>query len=593
MTQQAATEPVPPASLTAPTPPASSFDPALPGDGVSSSALLAYPGPMVVLDGQGQILACNRRGEVLRDLFAPQAAGGLLTVARGVLHSQVPAVKSVEIRGQGPTRSVDLTFLPLHSGHRLAVLGRDTTLELNLRTALADSRQRYKEFVDLSSDFVWETGADGRFVFVSPLGALGYEARELVGVDPSSLLDAHELQNAPRVFQARTRVKETELWAQRREGGLACLIVSATPIIGSDGGWIGARGVCQDVTEQRDREKALNRARNRERILTHVVRTFRDEMDPANMLNVAAEALARGLGTDACHIFRAAGEPGDGPPRFVLRGSFGRGGKPEMALPVLDALDAAALPQEAEIGDWQSLVAAARYRRQINGAVVLWRARGRDPWSDDDRLLIMDIANQIGIANEQIGQHERIITMSRTDSLTGLLNRRAFFEDIERRHRRLERSPRAAALLYVDLDNFKLVNDAYGHLKGDEALLMTKDILTSHTRPTDMVARLGGDEFAVWLEGAGEEVALTKAQEFLAASDRLKALSGAPDRPLTMSIGLAVFDPQRPEDVEAFTARADAAMYAAKHGGKGRVRIAPLCEPCEPCGKGEPGDAAS
>ncbi|GEO80983.1 sensor domain-containing diguanylate cyclase [Pararhodospirillum oryzae] len=543
------------------------------GSTIQQATVLAYPGPAALLDEHGKIVACNRRGEVLRLLFSPEAESGLQAVVRAVLHNGAPAVKSAEVRGRGPTRCIDLTLLPTADGSRVAVLGRDTTLELNLRTALADSRQRYKEFVDLSSDFAWETGRDHQFVFVSPVGALGYEARELVGSDPAALLDLREPEGMVRVFRTTARVRGVEVWARRKDGAQACLMVSATPVLGPEGDWAGARGVCQDVTEQREREKALSRARNRERILTYVVRTFRDEMDPANMLNVAAEALVRGLGTEACHIFRAGSDNGTPSTPFVLRGSFGTGGGADLARSVVENADASGLPQEIDGTDWTILVAAARYRRQVNGAVVLWRRKG--PWTDDDRLLIMDIASQIGIANEQIGQHERIMTMSRTDSLTGLLNRRAFFEDIERRHRRLERSPQPASLLYVDLDNFKRVNDAHGHLRGDEALLTTKDILVRHTRSVDMIARLGGDEFAVWLEGADEDAACGKAREFLGAAEALRGFNGDEAHPLTMSIGVAVYDPARPEDLEAFTARADAAMYAAKHGGKDHYRVAP------------------
>jgi diguanylate cyclase (GGDEF)-like protein/PAS domain S-box-containing protein len=544
-------------------------------NGIGLAIILAHPGPAAILNADGRVLTCNRRGEILRDLFSPDSTTGLTGIARTTLENGAPVTKAVEIRQESQVGSLDLTLLPVSDGRRVAVIGRDTSLELNLRAALADSRQRYKDFVDLSSDFTWETGTEGRFVFVSPTGALGYEARELVGAEPWSIMDAKEVQSGAKVFQTTVRVKDAEIWARRKDGSLACLVTSAMPIMGPEGQWNGARGVCHDVTEQRERDKALNRARNRERILTHVVRTFRDEMDPSNMLNVAAEALARGLGTEACHIYRVNLAENVSQPEFVRRGSFGLGGGEDEAFEVLDGLDSSGLPQETDAGKWRVLAAAARYRRQINGAVLLWRPTDRGAWTDDDRLLIMDIANQIGIANEQIGQHERIITMSRTDSLTGLLNRRAFFDDMDRRHKRLERSPQSSALLYVDLDNFKRVNDSHGHLRGDEALLVIKDILVNHTRPTDMVARLGGDEFAVWLDGANEAIAAAKAQEFLNSGNRLRCFDGDPDHPLSMSIGLAVYDPATPESLEALTARADAAMYQAKHGGKSHFRVAP------------------
>lgn len=543
------------------------------------ATMLAHAGPAAILDREGRVLVANPRGDVLRELFDPSAPNSLCSLAVSAVEGGIPVMKSVEVRRPSGIGALDLTLLPSAGGRRVAVLGRDSSLELNLRAALAESRQRYKDFVDLSSDFTWEVGADGNFVFVSPTGALGYSARDLVGRDPISLLDDRDKAHGTQVFRCAVRVHDTEIWTMRRDGTLACLVASAMPVLGSDGEWMGARGVCQDVTEQRERDKALNRSRNRERILTYVVRTFRDELDPARMLHVAAEALAKGLGTTGCTIYRVPEEDGEDIQReFILRGLHGKTGDQDDIIQILTRLDTEGMPVETILGSWQVIAAAARYRRQVNGAVVLWRkveeTMAREGWTDDDRLLVMDIANQIGIANEQIGQHERIITMSRTDSLTGLLNRRAFFDDMDRRIRRLSKDGILSCLMYVDLDNFKLVNDAHGHHKGDEALLIVKDILVHHTRPTDMVARLGGDEFAVWLDGADPEVAERKAQEFLQAAIRLRPLSGDEERPLTLSVGVSVYDPEQPEPLELLTARADAAMYAAKKMGKNSYHVA-------------------
>nr|WP_246423073.1 diguanylate cyclase [Roseospira visakhapatnamensis] len=444
-----------------------------------------------------------------------------------------------------------------------------------MRSALADSRTRYKDFVELSSDFTWETGSHGRFTFVSPAGAVGHEARALVNTDPVDLLDPSEVRAGGAVFVTRQRVQDVEMWARRRNGRLVCLLTSAMPVFDETGAWAGARGICRDITDQRDRERALNRARNREQVRAHVVRTFRDELNLENMLNVAAEALARGLGAATCHILRRpplCPEDRDG---LMLGGHFGSPSEPSRLSGILDTLDVGTPPWDTRVGDQIVLVAATSHRQMLNGAVALWRHADRGAWSEDDRLLIQDVANQVGIANEQITRHETIIAMSRTDSLTGLLNRRAFFEDIERRHKRLERTNRNASLLYVDLDNFKMVNDLHGHFRGDEALVVVGEILSSNTRPTDLVARLGGDEFALWLEDADTAAAMRKAEDLLTAGERLLDYSGAPDGPLTLSIGLAVFDPSHPETLQALTARADAAMYGAKQRGKGRLGVAP------------------
>jgi diguanylate cyclase (GGDEF)-like protein len=220
------------------------------------------------------------------------------------------------------------------------------------------------------------------------------------------------------------------------------------------------------------------------------------------------------------------------------------------------------------------LAAPARYQGESNGAVVLWRPVDRGAWSDDDRLLIGDIANQVGITIEQFTHHEHVLRISRTDALTGLLNRGAFMDGLRRYLVRLKREGGSAVLMYVDLDNFKCVNDLRGHQAGDDLLMQIRGILVQHTRPTDLVARLGGDEFAVWLNGADLTIAKTRAGQFLERIAALKHLSGSPDRPVGMSIGIAAWDPRADEGLDGLLARADAAMYQAKRGGKGAFTIA-------------------
>ncbi len=342
---------------------------------------------------------------------------------------------------------------------------------------------------------------------------------------------------------------------------------------------MGARGVCRDVTETRDREATLTRVRNRERVLTRIVRAFRDEVDPEAMLGVAAEALAKGLGAEHCHIFRSMPiEVGTASaigstPGFQLAARYGDL-EPAQAASVLSTIAGGAGAVELLLGERQVLAAPARYQGDSNGAVVLWRPVERGTWSDDDRLLIGDIANQVGITIEQFTHHEHVLRISRTDALTGLLNRGAFMEALRRFLGRLKRDGGSGVLMYVDLDNFKAVNDMRGHQAGDDMLMQIRDILVQHTRPTDAIARLGGDEFAVWLNGADLTIAKTRASQFLERIKALVHLSGTVDKPIGMSIGIAAWEPTADEDLDGLLARADAAMYQAKRGGKGAYTIA-------------------
>jgi len=169
--------------------------------------------------------------------------------------------------------------------------------------------------------------------------------------------------------------------------------------------------------------------------------------------------------------------------------------------------------------------------------------------------------------------------LSRTDELTGLLNRRAFMEDLYKHHMHLYRGSRKGALLYIDLDNFKPVNDRFGHAAGDEVLKQFANILHSHSRIGDLPARLGGDEFAIWLEETDEAGASTKARNLINEAKSLHRLAGidaaADMPPLGLSIGIAIADPQFFEELPHLINRADEVMYQVKRQGKGTLIIAP------------------
>ena len=159
--------------------------------------------------------------------------------------------------------------------------------------------------------------------------------------------------------------------------------------------------------------------------------------------------------------------------------------------------------------------------------------------------------------------------------MTGLLNRRAFYEeDLPRRIARLQHSRETAALFFVDMDNFKRVNDVHGHQAGDDALLILRDLLMEMSRPGDVIARLGGDEFAMWLDGISPEVTEKRAGRLIKESESLREFSGDDDHPLGISVGVAIFDPDDNEPLEDLVARADEAMYEVKNKGKGGFHMA-------------------
>jgi diguanylate cyclase (GGDEF)-like protein len=153
---------------------------------------------------------------------------------------------------------------------------------------------------------------------------------------------------------------------------------------------------------------------------------------------------------------------------------------------------------------------------------------------------------------------ERVQQLVATDPLTGLANYRRLIEALESEIRRYGRSRRSFAVLLLDLDGLKKINDTYGHLVGSRALCRLAEVLRAHCRQVDTPARYGGDEFAVVLPETGSAQALR-----IAARIRERVASDGEDPPISVAIGTAVF-PEEGESIEKLLSAADRALYGMK-----------------------------
>ena len=152
--------------------------------------------------------------------------------------------------------------------------------------------------------------------------------------------------------------------------------------------------------------------------------------------------------------------------------------------------------------------------------------------------------------------------MAHEDSLVELPNRRGFMRQLERLIDRVRRYGDAAALLFIDVDGLKMINDSFGHSVGDDALIKVSELLQSGIRASDCVARLGGDEFAILLEHADEHVARQAAARLANLVADCDLQSAGTALPLSIAVGVALI---RPDDsAEEVIARADTEMYRVK-----------------------------
>lgn len=173
----------------------------------------------------------------------------------------------------------------------------------------------------------------------------------------------------------------------------------------------------------------------------------------------------------------------------------------------------------------------------------------------------------------ELGQNEaKLLHLANHDALTGLFNRRRFNEELALQIAQALRYGTQGALLYLDLDGFKYVNDSLGHRAGDELLCRTAVVLSREVRETDVLARLGGDEFAILLTRADTAEAQGLAVRLLQAIEQQRLSLKDQQARITASIGIALF-PDHGITVEDILTCGDVAMYQAKDAGRNRVSI--------------------
>ena len=211
--------------------------------------------------------------------------------------------------------------------------------------------------------------------------------------------------------------------------------------------------------------------------------------------------------------------------------------------------------------------------REPVGAMTV--ARTGRAFSASEQNVFYYLAGQAAASIENVALHEMVTEQAITDELTGLPNTRAFRDSIEKEAARAARFRHDLSLLMLDIDDFKEVNDTYGHLQGDAVLRAVGRILGAESRGIDEPARYGGEEFVVALPETGPEGALELGERIraLIAEEKVARVDGKGEISVTASFGAATM-PGAGQDAIELIAAADAALYEAKRTGKNRVVVA-------------------
>jgi diguanylate cyclase (GGDEF)-like protein len=207
---------------------------------------------------------------------------------------------------------------------------------------------------------------------------------------------------------------------------------------------------------------------------------------------------------------------------------------------------------------------------------VMTVARAGRPFNATEREVFLYLLGQASASVENVALHELVAVQAVTDDLTGLANKRAFREVMDKEAARAIRFGHDLSLLICDIDDFKQVNDTYGHLQGDAVLRAIGRIFDAESRGIDEPARYGGEEFVVALPETGPQGASDVAERIRSAIAReaVPLVEGDGALRITASLGAATM-PASADSVEDLIAVADAALYQAKRSGKNRVCTAP------------------
>ncbi|MCW8157175.1 GGDEF domain-containing protein [Stutzerimonas stutzeri] len=434
-----------------------------------------------------------------------------------------------------------------------------------------DSCAPLASVIDLLLDAICVVDAQGNFVYVSAA------CKRIFGYTPEEMLGKRMIEMVLPEDRARTMAAAGAVMADqpllhfenryvRKDGSVAHIMWSAC--------WSADRklriGVARDITQRKQSEAmqaalySISEAAHGAKDLAalyHQIHLTIAQLLPVDDFIVAIRDLASGELTYPYQALALDSRAAPAEPVTSLCFSVLHGRQPLRFS--ADSLAALTLPLQAADSAWWLGVPLSSSEGVI-GVLLLKSVAA--PYTEKDQELLQFVSTQVVTAIERRQLYARLHRMAQYDELTGLPNRACFRDRLETALARVRRNGGRIALLYVDLDRFKQVNDTYGHSGGDQLLRAVADRLTHCVRDTDTVARLGGDEFVVLLENIAEPEDASHVVEKIRGAFTQPMLIAEQSLAIGLSIGTAIY----PEDGDAeaqLLKQADDRMYLMKARG--------------------------
>lgn len=463
----------------------------------------------------------------------------------------------------------------------------DMTTVMDMQESVRQSESRYRALVAHSSDLTLLIDREGRIIYSSPasMRVLGYDSDEVLGrsvfefIFPEQLGQAHD-SFAHHVSAAGLTVP-VRYKVQHHEGSWRFVEVVTTSLL--DDPAVGALVAnVRDVTDQVRYQGQLEAGERRVRALVdignlaleggpldvlfnQVLEAVRDRLDVANGAIVRFESSGEYtvMATTNAQMSARLYDSGS---RCPIASTAQLKGRSAVWSVEVDGPGLLPIAGDPTIG--RAAVVPIKPAEGRDGVLAAYSADSTG-FTTEDVAFLESLANILAAALSRRNIEEELRRQAVQDGLTGLPNRVLLMDRLGTALARLERSNGAVGVLFVDIDNFKLVNDSLGHSTGDAVVAALATRLREATRPSDTVARFGGDEFVIISEGTDHETTRELAERLRTTIGSPLAINGELTS-VTGSIGYAVTsDPGA--SAEAIMANADMAMYAAKQSGKNAV----------------------
>ncbi len=485
---------------------------------------------------------------------------GLYELALRTLRSGEPSADVVQTRtrfGKDAWLAVNLSALEAGGARRLMLVTSDLTEHRRAEHARLETQERFEMLFANSMDGVLQTRPEGEVLAANPAACamLGLSEEELIRRGRDALLDVAD-PRLPVLLDERARSGRArgEVRMIRGNGELFEVEISSS-LYRSRNGELLASAVFRDNTERRTwarrLEESLNLLDNLARHVPGVIYQFRRYPDGRSCFPFASDGVWTMFEATAAQVI------GDASPALARV-------HPDDAAAVESAIEVSAATLQPWRQEFRVILPEQGERWRLGDALPERLADGSVLWHG----FITDIT-------ERKRAEARTHRLAHFDALTGLPNRRLLIERIEHALGTAQRSGQMGALLFIDLDNFKDINDARGHAIGDVMLQQVARRLEALLRGEDSVARLGGDEFVVLVGNLGVD-AETAARNAMAVVGKLRGVLASPYEieghlySSSGSIGITLF-PKGGERVEDLLREADTAMYRAKAAGRDRI----------------------